>query len=276
MVETGLSDIVMPTGISSLDPVLEGGIPGGSLVLLLHDVGGGAREFAYSSLLYLSLMKVQGVAMKERLPEQIVYVTVTRSKEDITQEISLSFHRDLSMNFSSVNFEDLSPLYFEMSAAPIAWYGSGDILSRMRAREGHDSLLPFLTNRLSSYPKMSLVVIDSLTTVATQIAASGDWKDLVAFLRGLQRVAKAWNSTFYLLLTGGILAPQLEVEIADTVDAVLLFRWEDISGSRRHRVMSIQKFRGLMPHLEEKDLVKFAIRISAGGGFEVSNIRVVI
>jgi hypothetical protein len=31
-----------------------------------------------------------------------------------------------------------------------------------------------------------------------------------------------------------------------------------------------------MPHLEERDLVKFAVRISTTNGFEVSNIRVVI
>jgi len=31
-----------------------------------------------------------------------------------------------------------------------------------------------------------------------------------------------------------------------------------------------------MPHLEENDLVKFAVRITAESGFEVSNIRVII
>jgi hypothetical protein len=40
--------------------------------------------------------------------------------------------------------------------------------------------------------------------------------------------------------------------------------------------MYFEKFRGLMPHLEEKDLVKFSVRISAAIGFEVSNIRVII
>jgi hypothetical protein len=40
--------------------------------------------------------------------------------------------------------------------------------------------------------------------------------------------------------------------------------------------MFFEKFRGVMPHLEERDLVKFAVRISTTSGFEVSNIRVVI
>jgi len=57
---------------------------------------------------------------------------------------------------------------------------------------------------------------------------------------------------------------------------VLLIRREESSGARRQRVMYFEKFRGVMPHLEERDLVKFAVRISTNGGFEVSNIRVVI
>jgi hypothetical protein len=40
--------------------------------------------------------------------------------------------------------------------------------------------------------------------------------------------------------------------------------------------MFFEKFRGVMPHLEERDLVKFTVRISPGTGFEVSNVRVVV
>ena len=67
-----------------------------------------------------------------------------------------------------------------------------------------------------------------------------------------------------------------EIELSDIADAVFLFRWEESTGSRRQRVMFFEKFRGVMPHLEEQDLVKFAVRISTTGGFEVSNIRMVI
>jgi hypothetical protein len=102
------------------------------------------------------------------------------------------------------------------------------------------------------------------------------WHAFIAFLRGLQRAAKRWNSTIYLLLTSGILDRSQELEIADCVDATLLFRWEETGAQRRQRVMYFEKFRGVMPRLEEKDLVKFAVKISAGSGFEVRNIRVVV
>jgi hypothetical protein len=92
----------------------------------------------------------------------------------------------------------------------------------------------------------------------------------------LQRISKHRGLTCYLLLTRGILDSAQEKELSDIADAVMLFKWEESTGSRRQRVMYFEKFRGVMPHLEERDLVKFAVRISTTSGFEVSNIRVVI
>jgi len=40
----------MPTGIESLDPILDGGVPRGSVILLTGDLGAGNNEFVYSSL----------------------------------------------------------------------------------------------------------------------------------------------------------------------------------------------------------------------------------
>jgi len=92
----------------------------------------------------------------------------------------------------------------------------------------------------------------------------------------VQRFAKTKNLLVYLLLSKGIIDPAREIELEDIADAVFLFRWEESSGSRRQRIMYFEKFRGVMPHLKEHDLVKFAVRISTTGGFEVSNIRMVI
>lgn len=266
----------MPTGISSLDPVLEGGVPPGSLILLLGDIGSGNSEFVYSSIMLLSLMKHQPVQEHLVLPKEISYITFTKGKDDILGEMRRSFHPDLSRALDDVRFMDLSQIYFDSSIIPLEWYSDRDIISRLQSRGGHDNILAFLAGQLNTVPKDSLVVLDSITDLATQFHKTGRWNDFSAFLRGLQRVAKEWNTTVYLLLTRGILDPPLELEIADAADAVLLFRWEETAGARRQRVMYIEKFRGLMPYLEEKDLVKFAVRISSAEGFDVSNIRVVI
>ena len=293
----------MPTGISSLDPVLDGGIPPGSVVLLEGDIGAGSHEFVYTSLIYLSLLRQRHDAEPNlRVPDTLNYITFTRLKEDVLSEIALSFSPNLTENLNgSIEFTDLSTHYFDSSVVPSDWYcvnGSEDCEKKRNASPEKvlaelsthinpgrkNTLLKLLYVTLSlANPKKgkqgegsTLVVLDSLTDLATQFPEPERWKELTAFLRGLQRVTKVWNSTVYLLLTKGVLEPSKEKEIADCVDAVVLFKWEETVAQRRQRTMFFEKFRGVMPHLEERDLVKFVVRITPGSGFEVSNIRVVV
>jgi len=293
----------MPTGISSLDPVLDGGVPPGSVVLLEGEIGAGSNEFVYTSLIYLStLMQRQDAGANALVPENISYITFTRLKEDILSEIGLSFAPNLTQHLNgSIRFTDLSTHYFDSSVVPSDWYcpdGNEDCAKKRDASP--EKILSELSNHISTgrkntllqllyltlslnHPKKggkapgaNLVIIDSLTDLATQYSEPERWKELTAFLRGLQRVTKTWNTTIYLLLTRGVLEPAREKEIADCVDAVVLFRWEETVAQRRQRTMFFEKFRGVMAHLEERELVKFVVRITPGGGFEVSNIRVVV
>lgn len=266
----------MPT----LDPVFDGGVPPGSVILLKGDIGSGKIEFAYTSLINLSLQMPRTVDKEKPLliPQEIRYITVTKMREDILREIGQSFSPDLLSNIDQVQFDDLSDIYFDSSLVPIAWYSDyDDIIERMeKRRKIHDNVLTTLAYMLMEVPRESLVIIDSLTEIATQHIASGTWPDLTAFLRGLQRVAKKWDTTFYLILTKGILNQWQEIEVADAVDAVIHFRWEESSTAKRQRILYIEKFRGVLIHLEEREMVKFAVKITAGRGFEVSNIRVII
>ncbi|HUU75404.1 MAG TPA: ATPase domain-containing protein [Methanoregulaceae archaeon] len=266
----------MPTGIVSLDPVLMGGMPPGSVILLLGDIGAGNSEFVYSSILSLSTQKTSTQTEKKNLPEEICYITFTKTSEDVAQEMALSFHPDLVAHSSLIHYEDLSKLYFDASIVPVDWYSKTDILSRIQSRGETTSIMAHLASQLNNVSPNSLIVLDSITDIATQYANKPQWGEFSAFLKGLQRISKQWNSTIFLILTKGILDKRQELEIADAADAVLLFRWEETAGSRRQRIMYIEKFRGLMTHLEDRDLVKFAVKISSSGGFEVSNIRVVL
>ncbi|WP_342764871.1 hypothetical protein [Methanoregula sp.] len=267
----------MPTGIASLDPVLEGGVPPGSVILLLGDLGAGSYEFTYSSVVNnLGLMKE---TLPENLvaPKEIRYITFTRIKDDVRQEILNSFHvTGLENLVDAIQFNDLSELYFDNSVVPNEWYSQSSVITRLQKRAGQDTLLVQLANAVNNASPGGLIILDSITDIATQSTVPHCWTSLAGFLRGLQRVAKQRGITVYLLLSRGILESAQERELADIADAVLLFKWEESTGARRQRVMYFEKFRGVMPHLEEKDLVKFAVRISEAGGFEVSNIRVVI
>jgi KaiC/GvpD/RAD55 family RecA-like ATPase len=267
----------MPTGISSLDPILDGGVPPGTLTLLFGDIGAGHYEFAYSST-------VNSLAVMHRIPrdgilypKKILYITFTRLEDDIRHEIAQSFHSgDAPGEMEEIAFEDLSDLYFDRSIVPDSWYSRSDTLTRLQKRSEHANIFMRLADIFEAAEPETLVILDSITDIATQTSLPNLWSDLTGFLRGLQRLAKTKSLTIYLLLSRGIIEKSKEIELADIADAVFLFRWEESTGSRRQRVMYFEKFRGVMPHLEEQDLVKFAIRISTTGGFEVSNIRMVI
>jgi KaiC/GvpD/RAD55 family RecA-like ATPase len=267
----------MSTGISSLDPILDGGVPPGSVILLLGDLGAGNYEFTYSSVVNSLNADKTGLQKGGEGPKEICYITFTRVKEDIRNEILQSFHIDgLDRMVDNIRFEDLSEHYFDNSVVPDAWYSHSDVFTRLQKRAEHENILVKLSNVIDSIKPGSLVVFDSVTDLATQSSHQDAWSNMTGFLRGLQRVSKTRGITSYLLLTSGILDSSRERELADIADAVLLFRWEETQGARRQRVMYFEKFRGVMPHLEERDLVKFAVRISVTSGFEVSNIRVII
>jgi KaiC/GvpD/RAD55 family RecA-like ATPase len=267
----------MSTGISSLDPILDGGVPPGSMILLLGDLGAGNAEFIFSSMVN-NLDPAKTGSQKDRLvPQEICYITFTRVKEDIRNEILQSFHVDgLDRMVDTIRFEDLSEHYFDHSVVPDEWYSHSDVFTRLQKRTGQDGIVITLSKVIDTVKPGGLVILDSITDLATQSSSADAWNNLTGFLRGLQRVSKTRNITSYLLLSSGILDSSRERELADIADAVLLFRWEETQGARRQRVMYFEKFRGVMPHLEERDLVKFAVRISETSGFEVSNIRVII
>ncbi|MCK9308374.1 MAG: hypothetical protein M0P17_12705, partial [Methanoculleus sp.] len=127
----------MPTGIASLDPVLDGGVPPGSAVLLLGEHGAGNVEFVQTSLMQLSLRKQTGTTGGNlMLPDGISYVTFTRMREDILKEMALSFNPGLYERLEeNIVFHDLSELYFDASIVPPDWYGEGSVIERLQKRQ---------------------------------------------------------------------------------------------------------------------------------------------
>ena len=270
----------MPTGIPSFDPVLNGGVPLGSVILLSGGTGGGNVEFAHSSILSHARAKKAGKQTSSDticIPEEIVYFTFTKLASSIRREIELSFRADSEIFDGIVRFVDLSKIYFDASVVPRKWYSDTNIVETLQGRRHEpESLFGELSKQLETIPAGSLIVFDSLTDIATQHKNEAEWHQFISFLRGLQRVSKHWKTTYYLLISHDIFEPRRMAEIKDCCDAAISFEWEETSGRRRQRIMFIEKFRIVMPSLEENDFVKFAVRITGDGGFEVSNIRMVI
>lgn len=127
-----------PTGIESLDPILMGGVPKGSVILLLGDIGAGNYEFTYSSIVnVLELMKAAKTVPNTQVPEEIRYITFTRVDEDVRHEIVSSFNIEgIDQLVSQIKFDDLSELYFDNSVVPDEWYSHSDIITRLQSRAG--------------------------------------------------------------------------------------------------------------------------------------------
>ncbi len=275
--ETKMTKI--PTGIPSFDPVIKGGFPAGAFVLLLGEVGAGSQEFVYTSALMLSKMKRENVKLKPemKLPEKIVYISFTKSRENVIQSFA-TMKVGASELEDVLTFVDLSATYFARTQVPSHWTTSStEALNAFKSGQKNKSLFDSLIETLDTYAPNNLVIIDSLTDLLrSAVADKVSWADFVSLLKGIERMSKQWNSTIYALLTSRIFDQSNEEEVSDCTDGVLVFNWEATGANQRQRMMYIKKFRGLLPYLEEDNVVRFETRVSTSRGFEVSNIREIV
>lgn len=268
----------VPTGVADFDSIIQGGMPLGSVVLLLGDVGGGGLEFALTSAAKIGIVKefpdtrnfMLGDAGKGGiLPEKMCYVTFSRSRDDVLREVKMSFNRDFyeSLNTSLI-FKDFSKDYFMHTVVPTSWVGSDQ--SGLFTDKKQDGLLESLVDFLDANAPKSMVIIDSLTDLV--VSESVDFQDLVALLKGIQRMAKKWGSVFYLVLTDEILDRKRQQMIIDSVDGVLKFEWAKFHHtSKRQRYLYVEKFMSVLPHLDQERIARFATLITSQSGFVVIN-----
>jgi len=263
----------VPTGIADLDAIVDGGFPEGSLVLLLGDIGAGMQEYVYTAGSKLALVSRDpelrhyflGHACDDSvLPERICYVTFSRSREAILQEIGGAFNVDFLAAFQDFStFKDFSGTYFRNSVVPAGWTHEDSAFGAPS-----ENILENLVAFLDENAPGSLVVIDSLTDLVE--AETVEIRDLVTTVKGLQRASKEWGGITYLLLTRGILEKRFEQMIVDSVDGCLTFEWRTSSmSSRRQRSMHIEKFTSVLPHLPREKIARFPIMVTSKQGLVV-------
>jgi len=276
-----LHSVTMPTGIISLDSVMKGGFPAGSFVLLLGEIGAGNAEFAYTSVLSLLELhqngKFSGAFGNSTLPEKICYISLTRSWEDVHDEIRRGFPEDFYEISDKIDFKDFSEEYFSRSSVPTEWVTEPTLtFDSLREKVSGKGLISEIVAYLDENAPKSVVIIDSVTTLAEYCANpehSADWSDLISFFRGLQKISKEWGGIVYALLTAGILDRSLQEQVLDCADGVLIFEWDDFGETKRQRVMHVKKFRGLLPQLERANLVKFETSVTTDHGFAISKVK---
>src|SRR5438445_3287228 len=211
----------VPTGIADLDSIVDGGLPSGSTILLLGDVGAGMQEYIYTAASKTALVHERPEARRyylgdrcddSELPERVCYVTFSRSKEIILQELATSFNGDYYRAFRDRTvFKDFSAAYFRHSVVPASWTQQDDLFDLPST-----NILEELVTFLDENAPDSMVVIDSITDLA--ISDLVEVRDLVIAVKGLQRAAKRWNGLVYLMLTRGILEHRHEQLLMDSTD----------------------------------------------------------
>jgi len=268
----------VPTGVADFDSIIQGGMPVGSVVLLLGDVGGGGLEFALTSAAKIGIVKefpdtrnfMLGDAGKAGLlPDKMCYVTFSRSKDDVLREVKMSFNRDFHESLSNnLTFKDFSKDYFMHTVVPTSWVDSDQ--AGLFTDKKQDGLLESLVDFLDANAPRSMVIFDSLTDLV--VSESVDFQALVSLLKGIQRMAKKWGSVFYLVLTDEILDRKRQQMIIDSVDGVLKFEWAKFHHtSKRQRYLYVEKFMSVLPHLDQERIARFATLITSQSGFVVIN-----
>jgi len=268
----------IPTCVAAFDSIIHGGVPVGSLVLLLGEIGAGQTEFAYTSAAKLALAKTKpnlrtrifgGYFKNISIPDKICYVSFTKSERDILREVSISFNEEYYQAFKeNLVFKDFSKMYFRHSIVPPSWSSREN--SFFTQDNNSHNLLEELINFLDQNGKGNLVIIDSLTDLL--ISPNIETDKLLSILKGLQRVSKEWDGMIYMILTKDVTPPLIEKAISDITDGLLVFDWYKSSVySRRQRYMYVGKFIGVLPHLDQARIARFMTDISGRSGFVVAN-----
>lgn len=273
----------IPTGINDLDAIIEGGVPAGSVVLLFTEIGAGGLEYIYTSAAKLlrardnpeDLSSVLGDNCKDSvLPGEIHYITFSRSKGDILEEVKTSFNDDYYNTIEdSVKFKDLSQKYFQRTMVPPGWAGKDD--SALFSSDSDADLLESLVDFLEENAENNMIVIDSLTDLLTNSSVEED--KLVTVIKGMRRASKKWGGVVYLLLSKDIVKESQEYHIIDSVDGVLSFRWSNNPHvSKRQRYLVIDKFMSVLPHLKRKKIARFTAEVTDYEGYVVINYERIV
>lgn len=272
-----------PTAIPTLDTIIRGGFPSGSLVLLIGEAGAGSTEFAYTSAALHSMLKknpdikrsatdqLKILLQKDenlKFPETICYISFTHAREDLIAELAHAFTPDFPASLSeNLVFRDLSP----GSLFP-AYKEDWQSIKSLKSVDEEREIMKELVAVLDANAPNNLVIIDSLTSLFRACSRLLTWNDKISFLEELQRKSKKWDGLVYLLLGRGVFESMKEEEMMGVADGVLVFEWFE-EGFARQQGMYMKKFRGVMPHISKDFIIRFDTMITNTDGFVVTNVK---
>jgi KaiC/GvpD/RAD55 family RecA-like ATPase len=244
-------------------------------VLLVGEARAGHNEFALTSAVHLMLHREDPVTYELFLgnargpfvyPGNVVYVSATRSREQVLHEVhgsfEASYHDVLERHLV---FHDLSPSYFSDSVVPPSWAAVPNRLLGEGPSITTNDPLAAIAQAVEADGPGNVVIVDSLTDLLVRRGIEAE--SLLTLVKGLRRRAKAWGGIVYLLLSRGVAPEATEQALIDSVDGVLSFRWTTTPyHSHRQRAMVIEKFMPVLSRMPAEHHGRFVIRVSAVNG----------
>jgi KaiC/GvpD/RAD55 family RecA-like ATPase len=259
----------IPTFVSSLDTIINGGVPSGSSILLLGEPGAGNYEFAFTSAAKLS-RAIEGIIPRElenkdiNILDGIIYITLSKPASEITRQLQLTMEEDLVKDLiRKIKIIDFSSIYYSKTQIPYSWIGG----THLRERE---DLMTSLVSSLEKEAKGKMIILDSITDMIT--SKIFDDKMIFDLARGISRAIKKWDSLLYALMTADITTKENENILMDIFDGTMIFRWNTSDKfSRRKRFMFIPKFIGVLPRIEQERIERFDTDFDYKSGMVVLN-----
>jgi KaiC/GvpD/RAD55 family RecA-like ATPase len=272
----------VPFGIARLDTIINGGAPPGSVVLLAGDAGAGAREFLYTCAVINGLghtdpnqfeLNYGSVGDGAAIPDEIHFVSFTASEPELERELKQVISPDIvEPSLDAITFADLSATYFQLSQVPHSWYaGESQQLQDLGKRDDRRSSLEALGDYLDRHAHGNLVLIDSLSDLGALAGDRMTWSDIAMVLKGLRRAARSWDGLILLLVDKEGVPPEEFGQLMGSADGTFVFEWA-AGGNELDRTMVVKEFRGVLPEIEEEDIVRFETEIHEGG-FDISDVR---
>jgi KaiC/GvpD/RAD55 family RecA-like ATPase len=271
-----------PFGIKRLDAIIDGGAPPGSVVLLAGDAGAGAREFLYTCAVINGLadtdpdqfrLNYGQVEEGSSVPNEIHFVSFTASEAEVHRELKQVIDPEVvEPSLDAITFADLSATYFQLSQVPHSWYaGESQQLQDLGQRDDRRNSLEALGDYLDQHARGNLVLIDSLSDLGALAGDRMTWSDIAMVLKGLRRAARNWDGLILLLLDKEGVPPADFGQLMGSADGTFVFEWA-AGGNELDRTMVVKEFRGVLPEIEEEDIVRFETEIHEGG-FDISDVR---
>lgn len=236
----------IPTGISSIDLAVSGGLPAGSLVVLYGKTGSGREAFIHTSA-FINAAKKKGILSKSNvkntyLPENILYVLLSKTKNDVIRDVTVAYSDDLVEAFTeAVEFEDLMSDYYSSTLASLE---SSQEETSEEEEEDAIEIVRSMIDLIEENGKKSLIFIDSLDDLIRAFP-SGEERNLLSSFRTVRsRNRESWNSLIFSRLSGGIFPENVENSIFSISDGVFKFS-STVSGGSKTRKINCDKFSGV-------------------------------